>query len=81
MSEFMKKRSFEITDIEKNSSQYPGICMDTEGKVYVCWQEYKEGHDAIYAGWLKDGQIQDKTRISGEGEALRPVMIFAQGIT
>ena len=38
MSEFMKKRSFEITDIEKNSSQYPGICMDTEGKVYVCWQ-------------------------------------------
>ncbi len=79
MSEFMKKRSFEITDIEKNSSQYPGICMDTEGKVYVCWQEYKEGNDAIYAGWLKDGQIQDKTRISGEGEALRPVMIFAQG--
>ena len=34
MSEFMKKRSFEITDIEKNSSQYPGICMDTER--YMC---------------------------------------------
>lgn len=74
MSDFMKNRSKELTDILDNSSQYPGIAQGKDKNLYVCWQEYKNRHDAIYAGTLKEGCVQGKTRISGEGEALRPVI-------
>lgn len=74
MSEFMKNRSRELTDILDNSSQYPAIAAGEDGKTYVCWQEYKSRHDTIYAGRLESGHVQHKTRISGEGEALRPAI-------
>lgn len=74
MSESMKDRSRELTDIRDNSSQYPGIVMGEDGTCYVCWQEFKNRHDAVYAGRLEAGCVQEKTRISGEGEALRPVI-------
>lgn len=73
MSEWMKNRSYELTDITDNSSQYPGITIGEDNVCYVCWQEYKKRHDAVYAGWIKDGAVQNVTRLSGEGEALRPV--------
>lgn len=74
MSESMKDRSRELTDIRDNSSQYPGIVMGEDGTCHVCWQEFKSRHDAVYAGRLEAGCVQGKTRISGEGEALRPVI-------
>lgn len=74
MSEFMKSRSSELTDILDSSSQYPGIAMGEDKKLFVCWQEYKNRHDAVYAGRLESGQVRDKRKISGEGEALRPVI-------
>lgn len=74
MSGWMKERSSELTDITDNSSQYPGIAMAEDGTIYVCWQEYKDRHDTVWAGWLRDGAVQGKTRISGQGEALRPVV-------
>lgn len=74
MSEYMKNRSKVLTDILDNSSQYPGIGADGQGMLHVCWQEYKNRHDAIYAARLKDGIPQKPTKISGEGQALRPVL-------
>lgn len=74
MSESMKERSRELTDIRDNSSQYPGIVMGEDGTCHVCWQEFKNRHDAVYAGRMEAGCVQEKTRISGEGEALRPVI-------
>lgn len=74
MSEFMKQRSSQLTDIRDNSSQYPGIAAGEDGNLYVCWQEYRDRHDTVYAGRLESGTVEEKTRISGEGEALRPVI-------
>lgn len=48
--------------------------MGEDGTCHVCWQEFKNRHDAVYAGRLEAGCVQEKTRISGEGEALRPVI-------
>lgn len=81
MSETMKERSIEITDMIDNSSQYPGIAVGEDGRRYVCWQEYKNRHDAVYAGWLSEEGVKDLTKLSGEGEALRPVVCsFKTGI-
>ena len=77
MGGWTKNRSFELTDIKKGSSQYPGIAMGRDGKCHVCWQEFKNRHDAVYAGYLEDGAVRGKTRLSGEGEALRPVVCAA----
>lgn len=79
MSEIMKNRSVVLTDILDNSSQYPGIAIGESGRRFVCWQEYKDRHDSVYAGWLGEAGVEEKTRISGEGEALRPVVLAFQG--
>lgn len=71
---FMKARSVVLTDIKESNSQYPGIALDSKGKKYMCVQEYRNRHDVVYAGWIEDGEIKEKTQISGAGEALRPVI-------
>lgn len=80
MSEIMKNRSVELTDILDNSSQYPGIVIGGDNRRYVCWQEYKNRHDAVYAGVIGQNGVEEKTRLSGEGEALRPVMCALNGL-
>lgn len=75
MGGWTKNRSFELTDIKKSSSQYPGIAMGRDGRRHVCWQEFKNRHDTVYGGYLEDGAVMGKTRLSGEGEALRPLSV------
>lgn len=45
--------------------------------MYVCFQEYKDRHDVIAAGILDQnkGEYVNAEKISGEGEALKPVCI------
>ena len=80
MSECMKNKSYELTDLTDGSCQYPGIAIGADGISHVCWQEYKNRHDAVYTGWLKNGNVQDKRKVSGEGEALHPVICAFDGM-
>lgn len=75
MNELNQKYSKEVTDIVAVSGQYPCLTRTEDGQMYVCYQELKGNHDTIMAGPLdqqKDMYTQ-AVRISGEGEALKPV--------
>ena len=47
-----QKYSKEVTDITTVSGQYPCMTQTEDGQMYVCFQEYKNGHDTIVAGKL-----------------------------
>lgn len=74
MGNLGQRNSKVLTDIWNTSSLYPCITQDASGQKYVCWQNYKNGHDCVLAGQLsaKEGYVQT-TCISGDGEALKPV--------
>lgn len=75
MNELNKKYSKVVTDIVSASSQYPCMTQTEDGQKYVCYQEYKDGHDRIMAGILTQDKetYTEGTQISGDGEALKPV--------
>lgn len=75
MNELNQKYSKEVTDIVTASSQYPCMAQTADSQMYVCFQEYKDGHDVIVAGILNQekGEYVRGTQISQEGEALKPV--------
>lgn len=73
MREQINQASFEVTDILTASCQYPDILVTKDNQKYATWQQYNEGHDAIYVGKIVDKQVVETKMISGEGEALRPV--------
>ena len=68
-----QKYSKEVSDIIKSSAQYPSLTKAEDGTMYVCYQEYKDGHDCIVAGVLNQEKdtFSEVERISGEGEALK----------
>ncbi len=72
-----QKYSKEVSDIIKSSAQYPSLTKAEDGTMYVCYQEYKDGHDCIVAGVLNQEKdtFSEVERISGEGEALKPVCV------
>ena len=71
-----QKYSKEVTDITTISGQYPCMTQTEDGQMYVCFQEYKNGHDTIVAGKLNQnkGEYTRGIKIS-EGEALKPVCV------
>lgn len=77
MNELNQKYSKEVTDIVAASSQYPCMTQTADGQMYVCYQEYKDGHDVIVAGLLNQnkGEHTQATQISLDGEALKPVCV------
>lgn len=77
MNELNQKYSKEVTDIVAASGQYPCVTQTEDGQMYVCYQEYKDGHDVIKAGKLNQnkGEYTEAIQISEKGEALKPVCI------
>lgn len=78
MNELNKIYSMQLTDIWQTSCQYPAAAMTKDGSLYVCWQEYKNQHDTLWAAKLEDGKTGPAVRLSLSGEALKPVCA-AQG--
>ena len=77
MNELNQRYSKEVTDIVAVSGKYPSIAQTTDGKTYVCYQEYKDRHDVIVAGVLtqEKGEFLEGAVISQDGEALKPVCV------
>lgn len=79
MREKINQLSFQATDIITSHSQYPDIVVDQKGDKYISWQQYNDGQDVVYTGKIVDQQIVESQRVSGEGQALRPVSIAFDG--
>lgn len=76
MKELINKSAFQVTDIWKASCQYPDIVITDNKETYISYQQYKEGHDSVYAAKVVNDKVMEVTMISGEGQALRPVNYF-----
>lgn len=70
----LNERNVVLTDIKKSSSQYPNIAINNKKEIYVCWEEYIDGHDLLYGAKLVDNQTVEVTKLSADGEAFRPCM-------
>lgn len=80
MKELINKSAFSVTDIWNSSCQYPDIVITDEKETYISWQQYKKGHDCVYAGKVENKEVVEATMISGEGQALRPINYFFKGV-
>lgn len=79
MKNAINKESFELTNILAANCQYPDLLLDTQGNLHVSWQEYSKGHDSVHTARLEKQSTVDVRRISGDGDALRPILCAFDG--
>lgn len=75
MKKLINAASIELTDIWQAHCQHPAITLADE-ETYICWQQYEDRQDRIYAGKLVDGKIENPSLVSGQGQALRPAAYY-----
>lgn len=68
-------KGLEVTDLQAENAQFPGVCVAADGRVLVHWQSYNHQHDTLRLtalGPQGQGPAQD---ISTGGEVLYPVSL------
>lgn len=65
-----------LTDIYKESAQFPGAVMDGE-TLRVHYQSFENRHDTLKTGVIGEQGLEQVEVISGQGEALYPVSVKA----
>lgn len=79
MKELINKAAFSVTDILEASCQFPDHVMTDKGEVYISWQQYKKSHDSVYAARIENDKAVEVKKISGDGQALRPINYYFKG--
>ena len=65
-----------ITDITKESAQFPGVCFDTAGYAMIHWQSYHKRRDTLRVARLTGDLPLVYEEISGPGQVLYPVSLY-----
>ncbi|MHB1392907.1 MAG: CehA/McbA family metallohydrolase [Clostridia bacterium] len=79
MKELINKAAFPITDIWESNCQYPDIAITDGKEAHISWQQYKNGHDFVYASKVENNEAVEPFMISRKGLALRPINYYFNG--